>query len=112
MRYPVDDFDSDADEADALDGFCIGHHFMSQRITSAPQSREAIDRDWPVFVEAVNERLENGCATYGDSSFDRPLDLLITEIQQELMDVAGWGFILHQRLDKLRAKIAAVEATT
>ena len=71
----------------------------------APRSAEFLRRDWPVFVEAVHARLANGAATYGDSSFTRDLDSLVTEIQQELMDVCGWSAIQWSRLEEVRGKV-------
>jgi hypothetical protein len=56
---------------------------------------------FPEFVEAVRTRLEAGRAAYGDRSFDRPTAELIGELQQEALDLAGWGFVLFERLRRL-----------
>jgi hypothetical protein len=59
---------------------------------------------FPAFVEAVRARLEAGRAAYGDRSFERPTAALAGELQQEALDLAGWGFVLFTRLRELEAK--------
>lgn len=63
---------------------------------------------WPAFAAAVRARLEAGRQAYGDRSFDRPPTELLGELQQEALDLAGWGFVLWARLEALRER-AAVE---
>lgn len=58
---------------------------------------------WPAFAESVRVRLEAGRAAYGDKSFSRPPAELIGELQQEALDLAGWGFVLWCRLEAMRA---------
>lgn len=53
------------------------------------------------FTKHVRERLEAGRETYGDISFQRPREELVDEICQELLDVAGWAFILYCRVSDL-----------
>jgi hypothetical protein len=43
------------------------------------------------FTSAVRHRLEAGSETYGDSSFSRDPAELVGELQQEALDLAGWG---------------------
>lgn len=57
------------------------------------------------FSERIRIRLENGKRVYGDSSFERPIERLVEEIRQEVLDVAGWAFILYSRLDELEKKV-------
>ncbi|MEI9940513.1 MAG: hypothetical protein WDO69_25135 [Pseudomonadota bacterium] len=54
------------------------------------------------FVGEVRARLEAGRAAYGDRSFTRPPAELLGELQQEALDLAGWGFVLWCRLESLR----------
>ncbi|MEI9950615.1 MAG: hypothetical protein WDO74_16965 [Pseudomonadota bacterium] len=56
---------------------------------------------WPAFVESVRKRLEAGRAAYGDSSFTRSPAELLGELQQEALDLAGWGFVLWCRLEAM-----------
>ena len=56
------------------------------------------------FVARVRARLELGRVAYGDRSFDRPEDELLGELQQEALDLAGWGWVLWTRIERLRAR--------
>lgn len=54
------------------------------------------------FVRLVQTRLSAGAKEYGDRSFSRkPLDLM-NEIQEELLDICGWSFVLFTRLKKVQ----------
>jgi len=70
----------------------------------------AIADGWPRFVAAVKARLEIGARMYGDASFESPSDCVAVEIQQELLDVMGWGFILWERMQALEGRLAELEA--
>ena len=60
------------------------------------------------FASKVRARLRKGAAVYGDRSFSAdPADLL-REIQEELEDVAGWGFILWTRLERARKALEKI----
>jgi hypothetical protein len=61
---------------------------------------------WPAFADAVRTRLDAGRLAYRDQSFAREPAELIAELQQECLDLAGWGFILHQRLEAMRRALA------
>ena len=69
-------------------------------------------RSWPTFATRVRTRLDEGRETYGDRSFDRLTPELLSEVQAELEDVAGWAFILWTRLERMRAALAAAEGQT
>lgn len=60
------------------------------------------------FFSVLRERLKLGRAVYGDKSFSREPSELLTELEQEALDLAGWGYILWTRVQ--RAKAAAKEA--
>ncbi|MFH2002976.1 MAG: hypothetical protein ABIK28_25140 [Planctomycetota bacterium] len=60
---------------------------------------------WPDFMEAIRIRLEKGRDEYGDSSFSRPPAELAGEIEEELLDVAGWAFFLWLRVRDIRGAI-------
>jgi hypothetical protein len=61
---------------------------------STTQSGAVIRDSYPVFCAEVQKRLEVGAREYGDGSFRKPDAALVREIEQELLDVMGWGFIL------------------
>jgi hypothetical protein len=59
------------------------------------------DRELTEFWLRLRERLEAGARSYGDVSFTREPTELASEIEQELLDVCGWAFILWCRARKL-----------
>jgi len=67
---------------------------------------------WPSFMEAVGARLETGRTTYGDRSFTLPPERLAGEVEEELMDVAAWAFILWNRVRGLRVMLTPEKAET
>lgn len=70
----------------------------------APAQPPDVLSAWPTFAESVRRRLDAGRAAYGDKSFQRPPAELVQELQQEALDLAGWGFVLWCRLEAMRAK--------
>jgi hypothetical protein len=84
----------------------------STKPVDAPVSHRAIAELWPEFVSVVRSRLEVGTQAYGDASFEAPLGTLAGEIEEELLDVVGWGFILWCRMRALKAKLDGIEART
>jgi len=56
---------------------------------------------WPEFMEAIKKRLEAGKREYGDSSFTRSASELAGEIEEELLDVAGWAFFLWLKIKEM-----------
>jgi len=55
------------------------------------------------FCDRVGGRVQVGAKAYGNASFMRPADELVGEIEEELLDVCGWAFVLWTRLRHLRA---------
>lgn len=76
------------------------------RETNCKKSPES-DR-WPEFVSAVAARLQAGAREYGDRSFHRPPTELVGEIEEELLDVCAWTFILWTRVRAIRKKAKRV----
>ena len=64
---------------------------------------------WPDFTEAVRSRLEKGRAEYRNRSFTRSPGDLMAELQQEVLDLAGWGFVLWHRLEAMRTALNGTE---
>lgn len=73
-----------------------------------PLSDEAI-RQYPVFTEGVHARLIAGRETYGDISFERPVAEFLDELQQECMDLSGWGFILWGKIEKMKLEARSTQ---
>jgi hypothetical protein len=53
------------------------------------------------FIRDVNARLERGRVTYSDRSFSRDPAELLSEIEEELLNVCGWSFLLWCRIHRL-----------
>lgn len=53
------------------------------------------------FWQQLKARLEAGARHYGDASFRRQPAALAREIEEELLDVCGWAFVLWCRLRDL-----------
>ena len=60
--------------------------------------------DWEIFSNLVLKRLEKGEEEYGDRSFDQDTMVTLGELRDEALDLAGWGFILFQRIQSLIAR--------
>jgi len=73
-----------------------------------PQTR----KEGTAFLEAAIERLEKGAREYGAKSFTMQPGELLEELQQEALDLAGWGFVLWKRLELLKAAAALAEGPT
>ena len=55
------------------------------------------------FMSRLADRLETGRREYGDDSLRRSQTELRTEIEEELLDVAGWAFVLWVRVQLMGA---------
>lgn len=66
------------------------------------------DLAWRLFASCVAKRLEVGRHEYGDRSFSRAPAELVAELQDEALDLAGWGFILWARLQRMRDALDAL----
>ena len=63
------------------------------------------EQEWVDFVIRLRERLEAGAKQYGDVSFRRDPGELVGEVEEELLDVCGWSFILWCRLRRLAPRM-------
>ena len=61
------------------------------------------------FTQAALKRLKQGEIEYGDESFSASPLLLIGEIEEELLDVVGWTFVLLERLEEVKRKMSAAQ---
>ncbi len=74
-----------------------------------PSSADPLSQ-FDAFIGAVRARLEKGRREYGEASFSRPPAELVGELEQEALDLAGWGFVLWCRLRALSEATLAAEA--
>ena len=59
--------------------------------------------DWLAeYQRRIRLRIKQGAQEYGDTSFLSSPLALIEEIQQEIEDIAGWGFLLWTRLERMK----------
>lgn len=65
---------------------------------------------FPDFTTAVVQRLQAGRVSYGDRSFALPPFDLLGEIEEELLDVCGWAFILWTRLQAISPRLQGSES--
>jgi hypothetical protein len=56
---------------------------------------------WPEFERRMKARLDAGHHEYGDRSFAQPTTTLARELEEEALDIVGWGFILWVRIRQL-----------
>jgi hypothetical protein len=57
------------------------------------------------FVKLLDAKMLKGYKQYGDESFKREPSDLIGELQQEVIDISGWGMILYSRLEEMKLKL-------
>jgi len=62
-----------------------------------------LQAEWSEFCAEVESRLAAGAKEYGDSSLTAKPSVLAAEMEQEAMDIFGWGFILWRRVRRLKA---------
>ena len=62
------------------------------------------------FMEILHDRMEQGYKEYGDESFEKPLIDLLEELEQEVLDQAGWGFILYDKIQRLKKLVNKIDS--
>lgn len=66
--------------------------------------------DWlGEYQRRVRARIKAGAQEYGDTSFLSSPLALIEEIQQEIEDIAGWGYIMWVRLERMKRLASKLE---
>lgn len=74
---------------------------IAQVAENKPDSLDCVDK----FFSHVRTRLLAGRRAYGDRSFSADPKMLIDELQQEVLDLAGWGYVLFRRLEAMRVAL-------
>jgi len=59
-------------------------------------------KEFVQFMARVWEKMRVGAAEHGDGVWSDDPDKLIEDMQEECMDIVGWGFILHQRPEAMK----------
>ncbi len=57
------------------------------------------------FLLKLGDRLATGHRVYGSASFARTPYELLEELEQELLDVAGWGYITFAKVQDMKRKL-------
>ena len=57
------------------------------------------------YFRELEKRLKAGAEAYGDSSFGKSENSLLKEIQEEILDIAGWSYILWAKIERLKSSI-------
>ena len=65
----------------------------------------------PEFFSEVQTRMLAGRRAYGDRSFSKDPRELLEEVQQELLDVCGWSYVLYCRVAQMREALRDVESS-
>jgi len=58
------------------------------------------------FLLSLSERLSAGAREYGNASFNRPVGQTAEEILSEVLDIAGWAYVLWVQL---KTRLEALE---
>lgn len=64
--------------------------------------------DFIDFAAELQSRLRKGADEYENKSFSAHPITLLREIEEELLDVANWSFILFKRIRKIKKEIEKV----
>lgn len=54
------------------------------------------------FYKEVKEKMEKGDLIFKNKSFNKDSEKLLTEIQDELIDVVGWAEILYKKIEDIK----------
>lgn len=75
---------------------------MAEPMSNVP---EEMREQWNEFVFRVECRLRRGAEEYGDASLKAPPAALAREVEEELLDVMGWGFMLWLRMRAIAERV-------
>ena len=68
------------------------------------EGRKLNEQEADVYFEKLRDRLRVGAECYGDKSFEKTNERLLQEIQEEILDIAGWSYILWTKIERLKSK--------
>jgi len=71
-----------------------------------PNSPGRLDR-WEEFEAKARARLEAGAREYGDQSFTKGIPYVFAQLKEELLDLAGWGYVGYERIRELEERLKA-----
>ena len=65
---------------------------------------------WPKFLEQLERKMAHGAKEYGDASFHGSMRPTLEELQQEAIDITGWGYILYCKIQRFKERAARLQA--
>ena len=60
---------------------------------------------WDEYSDTVRNKLIKSYAEYGDATIKMPLGRLSAELQDECIDLSGWGMFYWNRIRQIEEKI-------
>ncbi len=60
---------------------------------------------WTAFTQELFEKMMKGYKEYTDESFQKDYDDILQELQNEALDLAGWGMVLWIKIEEIKKKI-------
>lgn len=66
---------------------------------------------WTEFLGKVESRLRRGAEEYGGTSLRASPPALVSEVEEELLDVVGWSFMLWLRVRAMAKNLKRGEAS-
>jgi hypothetical protein len=82
---------------------------MSKKEIDHPISDEKISSMFPEYFRLIIKRLRTGADQYGDGSFSADPAKLCEELEQEVLDIAGWSFPIWCRIQDLKLRLKSIE---
>lgn len=61
--------------------------------------------DWDEFTSKVYDRMVVGEKEYGDASYSLAAKEVIGELEQEALDIMGWGYFLWKKCKQLEERL-------
>lgn len=71
----------------------------------APAALPTLPDSYEDFLAELEDKLLRGQADYGDASFDKPAQEILDELQAEALDLAGWGYVLWEKIERVRRRL-------
>lgn len=65
-------------------------------------------KEFNEMVARVMERMEQAERHYGNRSLHSPTGDLLRELEEETLDIMGWGFYVWRRVKELQAKFERI----
>ncbi len=62
---------------------------------------------WQTFISQIEPRLNRGAVEYGDASLKATSQELYKEVEEEILDVVGWSFLLWMKLQGISNRLLA-----